>query len=552
MRPRKIPILIILFYLKLISFGYAQEFSSNSAEDFISKLLWKINEVEHDNDEILKRYYLGLEGLENKVSDSIKFKFHSYFTEIMSQKLIFHESIKNAKQAVLYAKRIGNFDAVSRHYSNIALNYIKIDYPDSARAIYHENIKLIKNTPKSVYSLSSINNLGILLFENYKENDSAMYYFNKLYEYPKKIRQEQLLEWSIKDNMALVHMSKKEYVRAKELFHENYKVYGANYKIGQKTTERWIRAGLQLAEVEILLNNFKDAKKLLLEIQGHLEMLGNYGKSRTQSDLLNYKINRKYELAIGNYKMVNDLMVRISHLSDSINSVLFKTELSNRSDIMKFELIHAKELFNNEKRISYEEENRSFILKMLLVIIVGSIILASFLIFQRNKERIKAIAIEKTLIEEKINSTMLEKQLLKQDLFNLSINITEKQNWNKRIYFTIFEILESKDISMIRDKLKKLGREIKSKTVTEHLTEDIPKRIETLNSEFYFNLKNRFPNLTKTDVRLCSLIRLNVENSDIAILQNVSKKSVYTSRFRLRKRLGLDENINLDDFVKNI
>ncbi len=97
-----------------------------------------------------------------------------------------------------------------------------------------------------------------------------------------------------------------------------------------------------------------------------------------------------------------------------------------------------------------------------------------------------------------------------------------------------------------------LGREIKSKTVTEHLTEDIPKRIETLNSEFYFNLKNRFPNLTKTDVQLCSLIRLNVENSDIAILQNVSKKSVYTSRFRLRKRLELDENLNLDDFVKNI
>jgi len=324
--------------------------------------------------------------------------------------------------------------------------------------------------------------------------------------------------------MALVHMAEKKYERAKVLFQENYRVYGANYSRSPETTERWIRAGLQWAEAEILSKNFKKARELLIDIQVHLDMLCNYGEFRTQSDLLYYNIKRKYELATRNLKAANDLMEIISRLSDSIYAVLFKTEQSNRSDIMKFELIHAKELFNNKKRISYEEENKAFILKMLLVILMASAILASFLIFQRNKERLKAIAIEKTLIEEKINSTMLEKQLLKQDLFNLSINITEKQNLNKRIYFTIYEILKSKDISMIRDKLKKLGKEIKSKTVTEHLTEDISKRIETLNSQFYTNLNNQFPNLTKTDIRLCSLIRLNVDNSDIAILQNVSKK----------------------------
>ena len=93
MRPVKILALIILFYLKLSGVAFAQDFSSNSNDDFINKLLWKIGEVEHDNDEILRRYFLGLEGLDSNVSDSIKFKFHSSFTEIMSHKLMFHEPV---------------------------------------------------------------------------------------------------------------------------------------------------------------------------------------------------------------------------------------------------------------------------------------------------------------------------------------------------------------------------------------------------------------------------------------------------------------------------
>jgi hypothetical protein len=71
-----------------------------------------------------------------------------------------------------------------------------------------------------------------------------------------------------------------------------------------------------------------------------------------------------------------------------------------------------------------------------------------------------------------------------------------------------------------------------------------------LSQEGYFKkLKEKFPRLTNNDIRLCSYLRMNFTSKEIAQLLNISTRAVEISRYRLRKKLSLEHDINLTDFL---
>ena len=77
-------------------------------------------------------------------------------------------------------------------------------------------------------------------------------------------------------------------------------------------------------------------------------------------------------------------------------------------------------------------------------------------------------------------------------------------------------------------------------------------QIEDVHKDFNMKLKTSFPNLTDLEKRLAVLIRLNLSNKEIASLLNISAKSVEIARYRLKKKLMLDKNSNLKNFINNI
>ena len=66
---------------------------------------------------------------------------------------------------------------------------------------------------------------------------------------------------------------------------------------------------------------------------------------------------------------------------------------------------------------------------------------------------------------------------------------------------------------------------------------------------FFTNLKERYPDLTPGDLRLCALLRLNMPTKDMARMQNLSVRGVEAARYRLRKKLNLPEGQSLVDFM---
>lgn len=94
----------------------------------------------------------------------------------------------------------------------------------------------------------------------------------------------------------------------------------------------------------------------------------------------------------------------------------------------------------------------------------------------------------------------------------------------------------------------------------QHLIDDTLQRDDTLTQvdrnfegvygDYVDRLKKAYPDLTKVEVRLCCFIKMGLSTKEIAPLMNVAPKSVEMSRYRLRKKLQLEREVNLSRFLQ--
>lgn len=71
----------------------------------------------------------------------------------------------------------------------------------------------------------------------------------------------------------------------------------------------------------------------------------------------------------------------------------------------------------------------------------------------------------------------------------------------------------------------------------------------SIHSSFLEKLQALSADLTSGELRLASLLRMNLSSKEIANLLNITDEGVKKARYRLRKKIGLDSQINLQDFM---
>ena len=95
----------------------------------------------------------------------------------------------------------------------------------------------------------------------------------------------------------------------------------------------------------------------------------------------------------------------------------------------------------------------------------------------------------------------------------------------------------------------KIVKKIEESILNEGQWELFQQQFEQIEPHFIKNLIQNFPKITQNDLKLLILIRMNLESREIGDIIGISLKSVNTARYRLRKRLGLSEEENLELFV---
>jgi DNA-binding CsgD family transcriptional regulator/large-conductance mechanosensitive channel len=81
---------------------------------------------------------------------------------------------------------------------------------------------------------------------------------------------------------------------------------------------------------------------------------------------------------------------------------------------------------------------------------------------------------------------------------------------------------------------------------------DFNSYFESINKNFYSRIKQAYPDISPNDLKICALIKLNLSIKEMAEILNIAPDSVKTSRYRLRKKLQLNSEENLTDFILNL
>ncbi|MGE4288362.1 MAG: response regulator [Salinivirgaceae bacterium] len=107
-------------------------------------------------------------------------------------------------------------------------------------------------------------------------------------------------------------------------------------------------------------------------------------------------------------------------------------------------------------------------------------------------------------------------------------------------------------VSATDNMARNMIKEVISK-LNQHIQEDSWFRFnlsfDRVHPEFNKHLVEHFPELTPTELKLCAFVRLGMSNKEIASLLNQNPDSVKVSRSRLRKKLGIEQSQNLENFL---
>lgn len=78
------------------------------------------------------------------------------------------------------------------------------------------------------------------------------------------------------------------------------------------------------------------------------------------------------------------------------------------------------------------------------------------------------------------------------------------------------------------------------------------KNFDMIHDKFFRHLSERYPSLSPSDLKLCALLRLNMDTKEIAKMLNITVRGVETRRYRLRRKLGLASDESLSVFLINM
>ena len=163
---------------------------------------------------------------------------------------------------------------------------------------------------------------------------------------------------------------------------------------------------------------------------------------------------------------------------------------------------------------------------------------------------------EQALIQEKEifslrNETLLNEMNHKnKELANSTLNLVHKNKILTSLKFQLSDLMsKAGGQADQKHELSAIVRKINKELSNEKHQEAFDSYFDEVHQDFIKRLKEVHPDLTPKELRLCAYLKMNLSSKEIAPLMNISVRGLEISRYRLRKKLGLDHHVNLIDFI---
>ncbi|MCU0374883.1 MAG: hypothetical protein MUF24_06205 [Chitinophagaceae bacterium] len=155
------------------------------------------------------------------------------------------------------------------------------------------------------------------------------------------------------------------------------------------------------------------------------------------------------------------------------------------------------------------------------------------------------LAIEKSERE----LVQLRNEKLESELAATAMNLVQKKEFLLKIREEINKLKQAGTRQVEATDLKKVLKDLTTEDKLDEEWEQFSRHFNHVHNNFLVTLKEKYPQLTAHDLKLCAYLRMNLSSKEIARLMSISIRGVEINRYRLRKKLPLETKESLFDFL---
>lgn len=422
------------------------------------------------------------------------------------------------RKALSLFRSIGSKSGEAASYGHLGHHYEKQEQLDSALHYQQLALAIYNEVRDSVGVASIYENLGSI-YEDLEQYEEAAYYFNAAFGIYS--RSNYLTEQiGLLNNLGDIERKT------------------GNPRAGLQFTEQALRLANELndkvkansalkdlAKTYVLIGDFEKAHAYLKRSHEMVEEMYSDRNAGQESGLKAlFEVNQKEnEIALLKKDKHVDLVYRWILIIGSLllvllGMVLLRVQLQRRK--------RDKELY---------ETNHQLIQSRLEQAQIG--------------EQKLAIELEnKALKEQQLEG---ELALKNQSLSTYALHIVQKNNVLKDIQTSLKRIADRKHQDTSKQ-VRHLVQEIEQNFKQDKDWEDFKMYFEKVHPHFYQKLKEKVPDLSPAELRLSTLLKLNLSTKDIAAILKVAPDSIRIARYRLRKKLPIKEEQSLVHFMMEL
>ena len=437
-------------------------------------------------------------------------------------------------RALNYSKDIDHKELIGQSLNNIAILHKKFGQLDKSLETLYEAKALFESIDNKYGLLINANMLGVT-YKSMERYDEA------LMEY------ERLKALSTELNFKRGHMA-----------------YGINtgtiYNLIKKyhDAESSYRLAIDIASEFDIPMSLSDAQsglgKSLLgqgriqEAEKQVEASLNLAREIESLDkqLIAHKVAKDI------YQEKKDLNKTVHHLEaiQMLNDSIFHIDKAKQVDELQTKYETTKKdaeitLLNKEAEL---DDTRKKSLWGGLVLLALTALATIYSLTQRSKKKQALLSKEKAIELEKRKHAEEELEYKKKELIAKALQLASK---NEFLYSLEQEIgtLQSSIDDTVGKTTQRISRMINNDQLDDEEWDQFGKEFSSIHQEWMDKLKSQYGDFSTTEWRLISLMKMNLSSKNIANILRISTNGVKKARYRLRKKMDLTSELDLQDYL---
>jgi len=242
-----------------------------------------------------------------------------------------------------------------------------------------------------------------------------------------------------------------------------------------------------------------------------------------------------------------------------INDSLLNLDTKKKISDYQWEMKSQKKKYEEELILKkYEIQKKRNLMSFIVIV---SITIIALLLRRYMKKSIKLQKLENSRLHEKIDMIekinelekfkhQMELEFKNKELTTLSLQLVTKNETLSEISGMTNKLYKANLMDVMSfTNLKKI---IKESLHTDKDWEQFKDMFEKVHRDFFVKLKQLSPELSENELRLCAYLKINLSNHEIVRILNISPGTLKTNRYRIRKKLNIDNKDVLEDYIRGI